>query len=82
MCTSVGLLISQFLLHLGWQNIIYTYMKVLYSCRDPTLISYSFIIRCLPFAPSPITMSNNDEMSGTDVVSYYFVVNVLVSLSM
>lgn len=47
-CISVGLLISQFLFHLGWQNIIYTYTKVsLYRCRDPTLIPYSCTICCL-----------------------------------
>jgi len=62
-CTSVGLLISQFLLYGRWQNIIYIYTKVLYRCRDPTLIPYSFSICCLPYAPSLITVSNNDEMS-------------------
>jgi hypothetical protein len=65
-CTSVGLLISQFLFHLGWQNIIYTYTKVLYRCRDPILIPYSCTVCCLLFASSLITVSNNDEMSGTD----------------
>ena len=57
---------SQFLFHLGWQNIIYMFTKVLYHCRDPTLIPYSCTVCCLLFASSLITVSNNDEMSGTD----------------
>jgi len=65
-CTSVGLLISQFLFHLGWQNIIYMYTRVLYRCRDPILIPYSCTICCLLFASSLIVVSNNDEMSGTN----------------